>query len=149
MALLNDEFQNYKNEQEEKNIQYTKKIISLESHIKKLQINSNKMNDVVKTLLEAQYIQNQTNNDYLLGQMRNIASETFITIFSNISQLANLVPNTNPSITIQNPNKSRQTLFPYNENGINMNMNYNDIREKQQTYQTTRRKMYSIDKFNR
>ena len=48
MALLNDEFQNYKNEQEEKNIQYTKKIISLESHIKKLQINSNKMNDVVK-----------------------------------------------------------------------------------------------------
>ena len=66
MALIKNEFLNYKNEQEEKNIQYQNKIISLESHIKKLQINSNKMNDVVKTLLEAQYIQNQTHNDYLL-----------------------------------------------------------------------------------
>ena len=48
IALLKNEFLNYKNEQEEKNIQYQNKIISLESHIKKLQINSNKMNDVVK-----------------------------------------------------------------------------------------------------
>ena len=146
MALLKNEFKNYKKEQEEINKQNQNKIIALESHIKKLQINSNKMNDVVKTLLEAQYIQNQTNNDYLLGQMRKIASETFVNIFSNLSQLACMVPNPSPTITIQNPNQNKQTLFPYNENGINMN--YNDERQRQQTYQTTRRKMFSIDKIN-
>ena len=145
ILLLKNEFQNYKNQQEEINKKYQNKIIILESHIKKLQINSNKMNDVVKTLLEAQYIQNQTNNDYLLGQMRKIASETFVNIFSNISQLANMIPNPSPSITIQNPNQNRQITIPFNENIINMN----EERPKQQTYQTTRRKMYSIDKIGK
>ena len=79
---------------------YENKILSLQFHIKKLQTNSNKMNDVVKTLLELQYIQKQTNNDYLLGPMRKIASENFVNIFSNITQLENLVPNTSPTITI-------------------------------------------------
>ena len=148
LNIIKNEFQNYKKEQEEKNMRYENKILLLQSHIKKLQINSNKMNDVVKTLLEAQYIQNQTNNDYLLGQMKKIASETFVNIFSNITQLANLAQNpSSPTITIQNPNQSRQTLMSYNDNGTNIN--YNDERQNQQTYQTKSRKKYSIDKINR
>lgn len=150
MSLLKDEFKNYKKEQEEIIKQYQDKITNLESHIKRLQINSNKMNDVVKTLLEAQYIQNQTNNDFLLNQMRKIASETFANIFSNISQLANLEPSSSPSITIQNQNQSnqsRQTSIPsYNDNITNIKM-YED--KTKHTYQTTRRKMYSIDKVHK
>ena len=145
MNSLKNEFNNYKKGQEEIIKQYQNKITNLESHIKKLQINSNKMNDVVKTLLEAQYIQNQTNNDYLLNQMKKIASETFVNIFSNVSQLANLMPTNTPSITIQNQNQGRQTLLPFNDNIIYMN----EDRTKQQTYQTTRRKMYSIDKITK
>ena len=57
---------------------------------------------------------------------QKIGSETFITIFSNISQLANLLQNSTPTITIQNQNQRLQTLNPYNRNGINMNMNYDD-----------------------
>ena len=87
------------------------------------------MSDAVKALLEAQYIQNQNNNDYLLTQMRKIASETFVNIFSNITQLANLVPNSSPSITIQNQNQSRQSSLPYTEN-IN-NINYNEEKQRQ------------------
>ena len=156
MSLLRNEFQNYRKEQEEIIKQYENKITNLESHIKRLQINSNKMNDVVKTLLEAQYIQNQTNNDFLLNQMRKIASETFANIFSNISQLANLTPSSTPStpsITIQNQNQSnqsnqsRQTSIPsYNDNITNIKM-YED--KTKRTYHTTRRKMYSIDKVHK
>ena len=57
---------------------------------------------------------------------QKIGSEAFITIFSNISQLANLLQNSTPTITIQNQNQRLQTLYPYNRNGINMNMNYDD-----------------------
>jgi hypothetical protein len=103
------------------------------------------MNDVVKTLLEAQYIQNQTNYDYLLNQMKKIASETFVNIFSNVNQLANLIPINTPTITIQHQNQNGQNTSPFNDNIIYMN----EDRTKQQTYQTTRRKMYSIDKFNK
>jgi len=150
MSLLRDEFKNYKKEQEEVIKQYQDKITNLESHIKRLQINSNKMNDVVKTLLEAQYIQNQTNNDFLLNQMRKIASETFANIFSNISQLANLTPSISSSTTIQNQNQNnqnRQTSIPsYNDNITNIKM-YED--KTKHTYHTTRRKMYSIDKVHK
>ena len=150
IKLLKEEFQNYKKEQEEINKQNQDKITNLESHIKKLQINSNKMNDVVKTLLEAQYIQNQTNNDYILNQMRKISSETFFNIFSNISHLANLMSYSSPTINSQNQNQNRENSIPYNENiNNNMYIDINEERPKQQTYQTTRRKMYSIDKMNK
>ena len=134
-------FEQYKKEQEEINKKYQEKINSLETHIKKLTINSNKMNEVVKTLLEAQYIQNQTTNDLIMNQMRQIATETFVNIFSNITQLANLSPQqNNPIINIQNPNQD-----PLD----NLNMNKSNEKERQQTYQTTRRKKYSIDKLNK
>ena len=86
------------------------------------------MNDVVKTLLEAQYIQNQSTNDLILNQMRQIATETFVNIFSNISQFANASP---------------QNLDEVNINKIN------EDKARQQTYQTARRDKYSIDKLNK
>ena len=142
ISSIKSSFEQYKKDQEEINKKYQEKINSLETHIKKLTINSNKMNEVVKTLLEAQYIQNQTTNDLIMNQMRQIATETFVNIFSNITQLANLSPqqNTNPIINIQNPNQD-----PLD----NLNMNKLNEKERQQTYQTTRRKKYSIDKLNK
>jgi len=142
ISSIKNMFEQYKKDQEEINKKYQEKINSLETHIKKLTINSNKMNEVVKTLLEAQYIQNQTTNDLIMNQMRQIATETFVNIFSNITQLANLSPqqNTNPIINIQNPNQD-----PLD----NLNMNKLNEKERQQTYQTTRRKKYSIDKLNK
>ena len=140
ISLIKNEYENYKKEQQEINRKYQEKIISLETHIKKLTINSNKMNDVVKTLLEAQYIQNQTTNDIITNQMRRIATETFVNIFSNITQFANLSPQQNPVISIPNPNQ---------EPIDNININNLNDRERQQTYQTTRRKKYSIDRINK
>ena len=142
ISSIKSSFEQYKKDQEEINKKYQEKINSLETHIKKLTINSNKMNEVVKTLLEAQYIQNQTTNDLIMNQMRQIATETFVNIFSNITQLANLSPqqNTNPIINIQNPNQD-----PLD----NLNINKFNEKERQQTYQTTRRKKYSIDKLNK
>ncbi len=142
ISSIKSSFEQYKKDQEEINKKYQEKINSLETHIKKLTINSNKMNEVVKTLLEAQYIQNQTTNDLIMNQMRQIATETFVNIFSNITQLANLSPqkNTNPIINIQNPNQD-----PLD----NLNINKLNEKERQQTYQTTRRKKYSIDKLNK
>ena len=140
---LKNIFENYKKEQEEINKKQQEKINLLETHIKKLTTNSNKMNEVVKTLLEAQYIQNQTTNDFIMNQMRQIATETFVNIFSNITQLANLNPqqnNHNPTINIQNPNQ---------EPIDNLNINKLNDKERQQTYQTTRRQKYSIDKLNK
>ena len=98
------------------------------------------MNDVVKTLLEAQYIQNQTTNDFITNQMRRIATETFVNIFSNISQFANLAQPQNPVISIPNPNQ---------EPIDNININNLNDKDRQQTYQTTRRKKYSIDRINK
>ena len=142
ISSIKNMFEQYKKDQEEINKKYQEKINSLETHIKKLTININKMNEVVKTLLEAQYIQSQTTNDLIMNQMRQIATETFVIIFSNITQLANLSPqqNTNPLINIQNPNQD-----PLD----NLNMNKLNEKERQQTYQTTRRKKYSIDKLNK
>ena len=140
ISLIKNEYENYKKEQQEINRKYQEKIISLETHIKKLTINSNKMNDVVKTLLEAQYIQNQTTNDIITNQMRRIATETFVNIFSNITQFANLSPQQNPVISIPNPNQ---------EPIDNININNMNDRDRQQTYQTTRRKKYSIDRINK
>ena len=138
---LKNIFENYKKEQEEINKKQQEKINLLETHIKKLTTNSNKMNEVVKTLLEAQYIQNQTTNDIIMNQMRQIATETFVNIFSNITQLANLNPQqNNPTINIQNPNQ---------EPIDNLNINKLNDKERQQTYQTTRRQKYSIDKLNK
>ena len=138
---LKNIFENYKKEQEEINKKQQEKINLLETHIKKLTTNSNKMNEVVKTLLEAQYIQNQTTNDFIMNQMRQIATETFVNIFSNITQLANLNPQqNNPTINIQNPNQ---------EPIDNLNINKLNDKERQQTYQTTRRQKYSIDKLNK
>ena len=97
--------------------------------------NNNKMSDVVRTLLEAQYIQNQTNNDFITNQMKRIATETFVNIFSNITQLANLTPQQNPIIAIPNPNQEHIDKI-------------ND-KERQTTYQTARRNKYSIDKINK
>jgi len=141
ITTLKNSFNNYKKEQEEINKKQQEKINLLETHIKKLTTNSNKMNEVVKTLLEAQYIQNQTTNDFIMNQMRQIATETFVNIFSNITQLANLNPQqNNPKINIQNPNQ---------EPIDNLNINKLNDKERQQTYQTTRRKKYSIDKLNK
>ena len=146
MSLFREEFLKFKKQQEEIITEYQNKITNLESHIKKLEINSSKMSDVVKTLLEAQYIQNQANNDNLLNQMKKVATETFVNIFSNISQLANLDNTSSPTITTQNHNQNRQSSLPFNENTqIDMNEN----RQKQKTYQTSRRKIYSIDKINK
>ena len=128
LTQMKQDFENYKKFQEELNKKYQDKITSLETHIKKLTINSNKMNDVVKTLLEAQYIQNQSTNDLILNQMRQIATETFVNIFSNISQFANASP---------------QNLDEVNINKIN------EDKARQQTYQTARRDKYSIDKLNK
>ena len=141
ISLIKTQFESYKKEQEEINKKYQDKISSLESHIKQLSSNSNKMNEVVKTLLEAQYIQNQTTNEYIKNQMRQIATETFVNIFSNITQLANLTPpQNNPVISIPNSNH-----IPID----NLNMNKFNEKERQQTYQTTRRNKYSIDKLNK
>ena len=140
ISLIKNEYENYKKEQQEINRKYQEKIILLETHIKKLTVNSNKMNDVVKTLLEAQYIQNQTTNDIITNQMRRIATETFVNIFSNITQFANLSPQQNPVISIPNPNQ---------EPIDNININNLNDRDRQQTYQTTRRKKYSIDRINK
>ena len=73
--------------------------------------------------------------------MRQIATETFVNIFSNITQLANLSPqqNTNPIINIQNPNQD-----PLD----NLNINKLNEKERQQTYQTTRRKRQTELKSN-
>ena len=140
LSSIKSEFENYKKEQQEISKKYQDKITLFETHIKKLTTNSNKMNDVVKTLLEAQYIQNQTTNDFITNQMRRIATETFVNIFSNISQFANLAQPQNPVISIPNPNQE-----PIDNININ-NLNYKD---RQQTYQTTRRKKYSIDRINK
>ena len=141
LSTIEKQFETYKKEQEEINKKYQDKINILETHIKKLTINSNKMNEVVKTLLEAQYIQNQTTNDFIMNQMRQIATETFVNIFSNITQLATLNPQqNNPIISIPNSNQD-----PIE----NLNMNKIKEKERQQTYQTTRRKKYSIDKLNK
>ena len=140
LSSIKSEFENYKKEQQEISKKYQDKITLLETHIKKLTTNSNKMNDVVKTLLEAQYIQNQTTNDFITNQMRRIATETFVNIFSNISQFANLAQPQNPVISIPNPNQ---------EPIDNININNLNDKERQQTYQTTRRKKYSIDRINK
>ena len=141
LSTIEKQFELYKKEQEEINKKYQDKINILETHIKKLTINSNKMNEVVKTLLEAQYIQNQTTNDFIMNQMRQIATDTFVNIFSNITQLATLNPQqNNPIISIPNSNQD-----PIE----NLNMNKIKEKERQQTYQTTRRKKYSIDKLNK
>ena len=141
LSTIEKQFETYKKEQEEINKKYQDKINILETHIKKLTINSNKMNEVVKTLLEAQYIQNQTTNDFIMNQMRQIATDTFVNIFSNITQLATLNPQqNNPIISIPNSNQD-----PIE----NLNMNKIKEKERQQTYQTTRRKKYSIDKLNK
>ena len=141
LSTIEKQFETYKKEQEEINKKYQDKINILETHIKKLTINSNKMNEVVKTLLEAQYIQNQTTNDFIMNQMRQIATDTFVNIFSNITQLATLNPQqNNPSISI--PNSNQDPI-------ANLNMNKVKEKERQQTYQTTRRKKYSIDKLNK
>jgi len=140
LSSIKSEFENYKKEQQEISKKYQDKITLLETHIKKLTINSNKMNDVVKTLLEAQYIQNQTTNDFITNQMRRMATETFVNIFSNISQFANLAQPQNPVISIPNPNQ---------EPIDNININNLNDKERQQTYQTTRRKKYSIDRINK
>ena len=141
LSTIEKQFELYKKEQEEINKKYQDKINILETHIKKLTINSNKMNEVVKTLLEAQYIQNQTTNDFIMNQMRQIATDTFVNIFSNITQLATLNPQqNNPIISIPNSNQD-----PIE----NLNMNKVKEKERQQTYQTTRRKKYSIDKLNK
>ena len=141
LSTIEKQFETYKKEQEEINKKYQDKINILETHIKKLTINSNKMNEVVKTLLEAQYIQNQTTNDFIMNQMRQIATDTFVNIFSNITQLATLNPQqNNPIISIPNSNQD-----PIE----NLNMNKVKEKERQQTYQTTRRKKYSIDKLNK
>ena len=138
--LIKNEYENYKKEQQEINRKYQEKILLLEKHIKKLTTNSNKMNDVLKTLLEAQYIQNQNKNDIITNQMRRIATETFVNIFSNITQFANLPQQQNPVISIPNPNQ---------EPIDNININNLNDKERQQTYQTTRRKKYSIDRINK
>ena len=140
LSSIKSEFENYKKEQQEISKKYQDKITLLETHIKKLTTNSNKMNDVVKTLLEAQYIQNQTTNDFITSQMRRIATETFVNIFSNISQFANLAQPQNPVISIPNPNQ---------EPIDNININNLNDKDRQQTYQTTRRKKYSIDRINK
>ena len=140
ISSIKSEFENYKKEQQEISKKYQDKITLLETHIKKLTTNSNKMNDVVKTLLEAQYIQNQTTNDFITNQMRRIATETFVNIFSNISQFANLAQPQNPVISIPNPNQ---------EPIDNININNLNDKDRQQTYQTTRRKKYSIDRINK
>ena len=140
LSSIKSEFENYKKEQQEISKKYQDKITLLETHIKKLTTNSNKMNDVVKTLLEAQYIQNQTTNDFITSQMRRIATETFVNIFSNISQFANLAQPLNPVISIPNPNQ---------EPIDNININNLYDKDRQQTYQTTRRKKYSIDRINK
>ena len=140
VSSIKSEFENYKKEQQEISKKYQDKITLLETHIKKLTTNSNKMNDVVKTLLEAQYIQNQTTNDFITNQMRRIATETFVNIFSNISQFANLAQPQNPVISIPNPNQ---------EPIDNININNLNDKDRQQTYQTTRRKKYSIDRINK
>ena len=140
LSSIKSEFENYKKEQQEISKKYQDKITLLETHIKKLTTNSNKMNDVVKTLLEAQYIQNQTANDFITSQMRRIATETFVNIFSNISQFANLAQPLNPVISIPNPNQ---------EPIDNININNLNDKDRQQTYQTTRRKKYSIDRINK
>ena len=140
LSSIKSEFENYKKEQQEISKKYQDKITLLETHIKKLTTNSNKMNDVVKTLLEAQYIQNQTTNDFISNQMRRIATETFVNIFSNISQFANLAQPQNPVISIPNPNQ---------EPIDNININNLNDKDRQQTYQTTRRKKYSIDRINK
>ena len=140
LSSIKSEFENYKKEQQEISKKYQDKITLLETHIKKLTTNSNKMNDVVKTLLEAQYIQNQTTNDFITNQMRRIATETFVNIFSNISQFANLTQPQNPVISIPNPNQ---------EPIDNININNLNDKDRQQTYQTTRRKKYSIDRINK
>ena len=140
LSSIKSEFENYKKEQQEISKKYQDKITLLETHIKKLTTNSNKMNDVVKTLLEAQYIQNQTTNDFITNQMRRIATETFVNIFSNISQFANLAQPQNPVISIPNPNQ---------EPIDNININNLNDKDRQQTYQTTRRKKYSIDRINK
>ena len=98
------------------------------------------MNDVLRTLLEAQYIQNQNTNNIMEDQMRRIATETFVNIFSNITQFANLPQQQNPVISIPNPNQE-----PIDNININ-NLNY---KERQQTYQTTRRQKYSFDRINK
>ena len=140
LSSIKSEFENYKKEQQEISKKYQDKITLFETHIKKLTTNSNKMNDVVKTLLEAQYIQNQTTNDFITNQMRRIATETFVNIFSNISQFANLAQPQNPVISIPNPNQ---------EPIDNININNLNDKDRQQTYQTTRRKKYSIDRINK
>ncbi len=140
LSSIKSEFENYKKEQQEISKKYQDKITLLETHIKKLTTNSNKMNDVVKTLLEAQYIQNQTTNDFITNQMRRIATETFVNIFSNIAQFANLAQPQNPVISIPNPNQ---------EPIDNININNLNDKDRQQTYQTTRRKKYSIDRINK
>ena len=140
ICLIKNEYENYKKEQQEINRKYQEKILLLEKHIKKLTTNSNKMNDVLKTLLEAQYIQNQNKNDIITNQMRRIATETFVNIFSNITQFANLPQQQNPVISIPNPNQ---------EPIDNININNLNDKERQQTYQTTRRKKYSIDRINK
>ena len=135
LSTMKNEFEKYKKEQEEINKKYQDKISSLEAHVKKLYSNNNKMSDVVRTLLEAQYIQNQTNNDFITNQMKRIATETFVNIFSNITQLANLTPQQNPIIAIPNPNQ--EPIDKIND------------KERQTTYQTARRNKYSIDKINK
>ena len=118
---LMNEFKNYKENQELIMNNYDTRIKLLEEKCLELKNTMKKMNATMNTIIESQYSQSQTSNDYFLKECQNMINEAIVNVISNMGRYMDPYPMPMYPNYPYNMRKNRNMM------NNNMYLNYNNI----------------------
>ena len=122
------EFRNYKENQELIMNNYETRIKLLEEKCVELKNIMKKMNATMNTIIESQYSQSQTSNDYFLKECQNMINEAIVNVISNMGRYVNSYSmpmyQNYPYNMRKNPNMMNNNMY-LNYNNINNGRNHN------------------------
>ena len=126
LNLLIDEFNKYKQFQEQRMFEYENKIKNLEMEYNEMLLLNNKMKETLDTLLEAQMIRQNDNQENILNNMRDIIYNKINNVFNNFNPMSNYnMPFNNQRNFYFNNNEN----YFDNNNKININRRMFNKRE--------------------
>ena len=139
LNYLITEFKNYRENQEFLMNNYESRVRILEGKCNELKNNLKRMNATMNTIIDTQYSQNQSSNDYFLRECHNMVNEAIVNILSNMGNYNAYTPplygNQNRFIdknrnynnyNYRNTLPIRKNNFMNKENILNRKMEYNN-----------------------
>ena len=140
LTQLINEFKNYKENQELMMNNYETRVQLLEEKCIELKNSMKKMNATMNTIIESQYNQSQSSNDYFLKECQNMVNEAIVNVLSNMGRNSDYSQQPmyiNPPLTMKKIKKTNnfnnnmyinsynsRTLFGRNSNPYNYGQNY-------------------------